>query len=197
MIVPPRLRKMMLAVHVAFSVGWPGAAACFLALAVVWPTSQDAPTVRTTSLVLAPAAWSVLVPRSLGALLTGLVSSLGTTWALLRHSWVLIKLLVNVVAAIFVVRYAQTLSQIAGVAADPTLPDDDVVVLVGTLQRASGGMVLWLGATVLSVDRPRGMTRYGSTSSVPTGTSILRCRRSSRTDARPGSMFELEVGSGR
>jgi hypothetical protein len=107
MIMPPRLRKMVLAVHVASSVGWLGAAACFLALAVVGLTSQDAPTVRTTSLVL------------------------------------------------------------------------------------------WLGATVLSVYRPHGMTRYGSASSVPTGTSILRCRRSSRTDARPGSMFELEVGSGR
>ena len=67
----------------------------------------------------------------------------------------------NVVAAIFVLRYAQTLSDIAGVAADPTVADDYFVVLVGTLQRASGGLLLLLGATVLSVCKPRGMARYG------------------------------------
>jgi hypothetical protein len=44
---------------------------------------------------MAPAAWSVLVPLSLGSLLTGLVLSLGTTWGLLRHYWVLIKLLIR------------------------------------------------------------------------------------------------------
>jgi hypothetical protein len=91
--------------------------------------------------------------------------------------------LCNVVAAIFVLRYAQTLSDIAGVAADPTVADDDFVVLVGTLQRASGGLLLLLGATVLSVCKPRGMAGTGSASSVPTGTSSVRCDRSSRTDA--------------
>jgi hypothetical protein len=90
-----RPRKVALTAHLASSVGWLGAAACFLALAVVGLTSKDAQTARATSLVMAPAAWSVLVPLSLGSLLTGLVLSLGTTWGLLRHYWVLIKLLIT------------------------------------------------------------------------------------------------------
>jgi hypothetical protein len=56
--------------------------------------------------------------------------------------------------------YAQTLSDIVGVAADPTVADGDFVLL-GTLQRASGGLLLLVVATVLAVDKPRGMTRYG------------------------------------
>jgi hypothetical protein len=95
MIMPSRLRKVALTAHLASSVGWLGAAACFLALAVVGLASKDAQTARVTSLVLAPAAWSVLVPLSLGSLLTGLVLSLGTTWGLVRHDWVLIKLLIT------------------------------------------------------------------------------------------------------
>jgi len=70
-------------------------------------------------------------------------------------------LLINAIATILVLEYAQTLSDIAGVAADPTLADDDFVVLLGALQRASGGLLLLLLATVLVVYMPRGMTRYG------------------------------------
>jgi hypothetical protein len=117
--------------------------------------------VHATSLVMAPAAWSVLVPLRLASLLTGLGLSLGTTWGLFRHYWVLLKLLINAIATILVLEYAQTLSDIAGVAADPTLADDDFVVLLGALQRASGGLLLVLLATVLAVYKPRGMTRYG------------------------------------
>jgi hypothetical protein len=95
----------------------------------------------------------------------------------------------NVVAAIFVLRYAQTLSDIAGVAADPTVADDDFVVLVGTLQRASGGLLLLLGARCCRCTSRAAWPGTGSASSVPTGTSSVRCGRSSRTDAPAKFLF--------
>jgi hypothetical protein len=78
MTMSPRLRKAALTAHVTSTVGWLGAVACFLALAVIGLTSQDAGTVRGVYLVMEPAAWSVLVPLALASLLTGLVSALGT-----------------------------------------------------------------------------------------------------------------------
>ncbi|MGH8933676.1 MAG: hypothetical protein ACRDZO_24355 [Egibacteraceae bacterium] len=90
MTMTPRLRKFALTAHATSSVGWLGAVVVFLALAVVGLTSQDAQTVRGAYLVMEPAAWFVL-PLAIASLLTGLVSSLGTTWGLFRHYWVLFK----------------------------------------------------------------------------------------------------------
>jgi hypothetical protein len=56
------LRKLTFTTHVTSSVGWLGAVIVFLALAVIALTSADEPTVRGAYLVMAPAAWFVLVP---------------------------------------------------------------------------------------------------------------------------------------
>ncbi len=76
----PRLRKIALTAHVTSSVGWLGAVAVFLALAVAGLTSQNAQTVRTAYLAMELTGRLVLVPLSLASLLTGLVQALGTGW---------------------------------------------------------------------------------------------------------------------
>ena len=107
MIMPPRLRKLALMAHVTSSVGWMGAVVAFLALAVVGSTSEDAQMVRGAYLVMEPAAWWVLVPFAFASLLTGLLMSLGTTWGLFRHYWVLFKLLINLFATVVLLEYMQ------------------------------------------------------------------------------------------
>lgn len=163
MAMPPRLRKFMLTVHVASSVGWLGAVVIFLALAVVGLTSQDAQTVRGVYLVMEPAAWFVLVPLAFASLITGLVQSLGTTWGLFRHYWVLAKLLINVFATIVLLLYMQTLSSLAGIAADATLSSSDLDMLrsPSPVLHAGVALLLLLTATTLAVFKPRGVTRYG------------------------------------
>ena len=160
MIMRPRLRKFALTAHVASSVGWLGAVVVFLALAVVGLTSQDARTVRGAYLVMEPTAWFVLVPLAFASLLTGLVQSLGSTWGLFRHYWVLFKLLINVVATIVLLTYMETFRFMAGVAADPTA-DLGVVRTSSPVLHAAAALLLLLVATVLAVYKPRGMTRYG------------------------------------
>jgi hypothetical protein len=160
MIMPPRLRKLALTAHVTSSVGWLGAVVVFLALAVVGLTSQDAQTVRGAYLVMEPAAWFVLVPSALASLLTGLVMSLGTTWGLLRHYWVLFKLLIAVFATIVLLTYMATFRHMAGVAADPGA-DLGVVRNASPVLHAALALLVLLVATVLAVYKPRGMTRYG------------------------------------
>ena len=156
----PRVRKFALTAHVASSVGWLGAIAGFLALAVVGLTSQDAQTVRGAYLVMEPAAWFVLVPLAFASLLTGLVQSLGTTWGLFRHYWVLFKLLINIVATIVLLTYMETFRFMAGVAADPSA-DLGAVRNVSPALHAGAALLLLLVATTLAVYKPRGMTRYG------------------------------------
>jgi hypothetical protein len=160
MIMNPGLRKFALTAHVASSVGWLGAVVVFLALAVVGLTSQDAQTVRGAYLVMEPAAWFVLVPLAFASLLTGIVQSLGTTWGLFRHYWVLAKLLINVVSTIVLLLYMETFSFMASVAADPSA-DLGVVRTASPALHATVALLLLLVATILAVYKPRGMTRYG------------------------------------
>jgi hypothetical protein len=160
MTMTPRLRKLALTAHLAFSVGWLGAVAAFLALAVVGLTSRDAQTVRGAYLVMEPAAWFVLVPLAFASLLTGIVQSLGTTWGLFRHYWVLFKLLITVFATIVLLIYMETFSVMAGVAADPSA-DLGVVRNASPRLHAALALLVLLVAMVLGVYKPRGMTRYG------------------------------------
>ena len=65
----PGLRKLTFTAHVTSSVGWIGAVFVFLALAVIGSTSPDERAVRGAYLLLAPAAWFVLVPLGHASLL--------------------------------------------------------------------------------------------------------------------------------
>src|SRR5687768_15529459 len=91
----PALRKFAFATHVTTSVGWVGAVLVFLTLAAIGLSSQDERTVRGSYLVMAPAAWFVLVPLAHASLFSGIALSLGTTWGLFRHYWVVLKLVLT------------------------------------------------------------------------------------------------------
>lgn len=159
----PRLRRFVLTAHITSSVGWLGAVACFLALAVAGLTSEDAQTARAAYLAMASTGWFVLVPLALATLLTGLIQALATKWGLFQHYWVVIKLLITIVATIVLLLYLQTLSYLADVAAATTSSNGDLRALrsPSPVLHAGGALLLLLTAVTLSVYKPRGMTRYG------------------------------------
>jgi hypothetical protein len=161
MIMTPRIRKVALTAHLTFSIGWIGAVAAFLPLAVVAVTGQDVQRVRAACLSMGWIVPYVVVPLAFAALLTGLVLSLGTRWGLFRHYWVLLKLLLTVVAAVVLLVQLQQIGQLAEAAADPT---SSIAVLRGasrSLVHAVGGLVVLLVVQVLGVYKPLGMTPYG------------------------------------
>src|SRR5260370_38014 len=91
MTMPPDLRKFALTVHVMVSVGWAGAVAAFLTLAVAGLVSPDIQLVRASYLAMDLTYRIMVIPLGLASLATGLVSSLATEWGLLRHYWVVVK----------------------------------------------------------------------------------------------------------
>jgi hypothetical protein len=160
MIMKPGLRKFALTAHVTSSVSWIGAVIAYLALVVATQTSQDAQTVRAAFIAMVPITWFALVPLAFASLLTGLIMSLGTPWGLFRHYWILTKLLLTVLATLVLLSYTQTVSFLAGVAADPSA---DLGRLVGGSQflHPGVGLLVLLVIVTLSVYKPRGMTPYG------------------------------------
>jgi hypothetical protein len=162
MTMTPRVRKLALTVHVSASVGWLGAVAGFLALAVAGLTSHDLQIVRAAYLAMELIAASVIVPLGLASLLSGVVQSLGTRWGLFRHYWVLFKLLITIVATIILLLHMQPISYIAGVAADGTLASGDLSRLrIQLVADAGAALLALLVTTTLAVYKPRGLTPYG------------------------------------
>jgi hypothetical protein len=163
MTMPLYLRKLVLTAHVTSSIGWLGAVASFLALAVAGLTSQDAQIVRAAYLAMELTAWFVIVPLSFASPLTGIVQSLGTTWGLFRHYWVLIKFLITVPCTIILLVHMQPIGHTARVAAETTLSGADLNGLrIRLVAEAGAALLVLLVATTLSVYKPHGVTPYGA-----------------------------------
>jgi hypothetical protein len=158
----PRLRRAALTTHVTSSVGWFGAVAGFLALAVAGVTSQDAQIVRAAYLSMHLITWFVIVPFGAAAFLTGVIQSLGTPWGLFRHYWVVTKLMLTALATLILLVHTQPIGRVAAVAAQGTLSGGDLwqlrLQLVGD---ASAALFVLFITTTLSVYKPWGMTPFG------------------------------------
>ena len=158
----PRIRKFALTAHIAFSIGWLGAVAGFLALAIAGLTSHDAQRVRAAYLAMELTAWFVIVPLAFASLLTGIVQALGTAWGLFRHYWVLAKLALTVFATMVLLLKMKLIGYVAGVAAGTTLSGADLRALrIQLVVHAAGGLLVLLAVTALSVFKPWGLTAYG------------------------------------
>jgi hypothetical protein len=160
--MPPRLRKLALTAHVTTSVGWLGAVAAFLALAVAGLSSDDKATVRGAYVATEVVTWAVIVPLCLASLLSGIVQSLGTAWGLVRHWWVLIKLALTVVATALLLLHTQPIGHLRAVAvAGNGFAADLDGMRVQLVVDAAAALAVLLGTTVLAVLKPRGVTRWG------------------------------------
>ena len=162
MLMTSSVRKLALTTHVTSSVGWFGAVASFLVLAIVGVTSQNAQTVRMAYIAMELVTWGVIVPFSLATLLTGIVQSLGTTWGLFRYYWIVAKLALTILATIILLVHTQPIGRVAALAAERVLSSADLHQLrIQLIADAGAAMVALLVATTLSVYKPWGLTSYG------------------------------------
>jgi len=162
MIISAGLRRIVLLAHVATSVGWFGAVAAFLALAVAGMTSQAPQMVRGAYLAMELTTWIVIVPLAFASLLTGVVASLGTRWGLFRYYWVLIKLLLTTFATVILMVHTQPVDLLAAAAAKTAAFGPDLQGQQRLMVIASGAaLAALLLLTGLSVYKPPGLTRYG------------------------------------
>ena len=159
----PRLRKLLLTAHVTFAVGWFGAVAAFLALAIVGFAGRDAQLGRAAYLAMDLIAWFVIVPLCFASLLTGLVQALGSQWGLFRHYWILAKLFLTLLATIVLLLKMNQISDLAAAAAETVFSVADYAKVRKSLMvHAGGGLLVLLAATTLAVYKPQGMTRFAA-----------------------------------
>jgi len=160
----PTLRKLGLSLHVVLSVGWLGAVTTFVALALA-SSSDDPALARGAYLTMDVVGRAVLVPLSVGALVSGVIQSLGTKWGLFRHYWVVVKLVLTAFAtAALFVHQSTAIAEAARLAADWTAP----LLQSGRLRElrnqlvadSSIAVVLLLGISLISFYKPWGVLGY-------------------------------------
>jgi len=157
------LRKLLLTLHVTLSIGWIGAVAAFLALAISGLTSEPEQAVRSAYLSMDLIGWRIIVPLCVASLLSGLVQALGTPWGVFRHWWVVLKLSVTVVLTALLMVHLQPTRRLAAVAAQSLITGPELHQLQMQLATdAAAAIVALLAAVTLAVYKPLGVTLRGA-----------------------------------
>ena len=158
----PSVRKLALTFHVASSIGWLGAVVGFLVLSIAGYLSEDTASVQAAAIAMNLTGWFALVPLALASLVSGFVQSLGTTWGLWRHYWVVIKLFITIPATALLLLHMQPISALADLASNAALTaGDHPGVRFQFVIQAAGALAALLVATVLSIYKPKGVTARG------------------------------------
>lgn len=158
----PRLSKGMLTAHVTFSVGWFGTIAAFLALSIVGLTGTGQ-VVTSCYIAMNIIAWLIILPFCLCSLLTGVIQSLGTHWGLFKHSWIVVKLILTLIATILLLLHMQPISHLGKVAWETILSSSDLRGMrIQLIADAGAAMFVLLITTSVSVYKPWGQIQFGS-----------------------------------
>jgi hypothetical protein len=159
MAMQPAFCKVVLTAHVVTSVAFPGAVAAFLVLDLAGMT--DSPLSVATANAMALVGWYAIIPLAIATVLIGVGSSLGTRWGLLRHYWVLVKIVITLPATFLLFLHMQLVDRLAESAAEGISAGDLLATRLQLAIYAVAGIVLLTVATGLSVYKPRGLTPYG------------------------------------
>ena len=164
--MPRWIRKLVLTIHVVVSVGWIGIEAGLLALGLTGLYTRDPEVLRAAYIAIGLFGGIFVVPVSIGALVTGVLLSVGTPWGLFRHYWIVAKFVVTVAlvaGGIFVLnqKLQEAAVRVFGVPIN-TLTSADVGTLrFQIIAAVSVALLLLVAATTLSVYKPWGKTWFG------------------------------------
>lgn len=161
-LMPPRVRKIVLTLHVITSVGWLGVDFAMLTLGILGFTASDLETMRESYVTMERFGEILVIPAGLGAVLTGMALALCTPWGLIRYKWVLTKLIVALAAvalAVFALPIQLHNAASLVTAAHPTTH----IGFVGNTLVIAPSLALCLYSTnvVISIFKPWGKTSYG------------------------------------
>ena len=161
MILPPPWRKLVLWTHVTTSVGFAGAVAGFLALAIAGLSTSDPALAGAVYPAMSVMTWTVILPLAASSLIVGIVQSVGTPWGLVRYYWVIVKLVLTAIACVILLLQLDAIDLLARMALAgqlSALPGPRFSMVL----HSAGGLVVLLAAIGLSIYKPRGMTGYGA-----------------------------------
>jgi len=152
-------RKLLLLTHISTSVGLVGAVAGFFVLAAAGLGGS------TSGQTVYPAmdliTQYLIVPLAVATLTLGTLQSVVTPWGLIRHYWVLIKLILTVLIVVVLWLQLTNIRLLASLPAETLLSAEWATAKFSMVLHSGGGLIVLLGATILSIYKPVGLTRFG------------------------------------
>lgn len=164
-------RRVLFSLHVALSVGWLGASMVMLTLAIAARVGQPGESARSGYWAMHLLAEALLIPLSLTVLTVGVLLAAITPWGLLRHRWVLVKL---VGTSLAVVLSLFALPAMTGIAYRDSIHGNlAAMASAGTRLIIAGSVsvALFLSLTAISVFKPWGRTSRGRRRGTPAAAS--------------------------
>jgi hypothetical protein len=150
--LPPRWRKLVLTVHVITAVAWLGVDLTMLTFGIAGLAGADPDLVYPAQSLIGRVLFT---PLSALVWLIGVVNALLTPWGLVKHWWVLVKLLLTTLMLCLVVfSLYPALSDAGTLAGD--LPSRDRINMVVAPSVSSTLLII---ATALSTYKPWGRVR--------------------------------------
>jgi hypothetical protein len=148
----PRWRKAVLTLHVVTAVGWLGVDLVLLTFGIVGLTGADPDLVYPAQSLIGRLLFT---PLSVLVWLIGVVNAIFTPWRLLKHWWVVVKLLLTTLMLVLVLFLLYPgLTEAGELAADLPRPDQINMVVAPSVSTS-----LLIFATVLSTYKPWGRVR--------------------------------------
>ncbi|HZS21367.1 MAG TPA: hypothetical protein VFA63_10305 [Pseudonocardiaceae bacterium] len=144
-----RPRAIVRAVHVLASIGWFGLVVVMLVLSAAALTTDGGPSPHFPYQLMDQIASPMIPITAVATLVTGVALSVATPWGLLRHWWIVVKLVLTL--AVIMTGASLTGSWILQASAGPTTPAR--WLLVGG---AAVHLLMLASAMIISVDKPWG-----------------------------------------
>lgn len=163
LIMSPKLNRAMLTTHITVSVGWFGAVAVFIALAITGIASANMQLARSSYIAMELSGWFVIVPFCIASLVTGIIQALGTKWGLLKHYWIVVKLILTLFATVALLLHMKPIGDLSLAASSNVdftnaLPDLKLQIVAN----AGAAFLLLLAIITISVFKPWGKTKWAS-----------------------------------
>lgn len=159
----PGKRKLWVMLHVGLSVSWLGIAVSIVVLSTVSYTTENAGLRHGAYELMHVFDLFIVIPTMMLSIITGLVISLGSKWGLVKHWWVLLKLVIALGIPAVAIVESQWVQELAERTLDPAAePGGTGLALMICMIVFSAA--LWT-ATYLSVFKPGGKTSWGKRTS--------------------------------
>ena len=158
-------RRWWLIVHIISSVSWLGISIAMLTLAITAKLG-DADIKGYAYWTMHLLVSRLVIPAALISLLSGVVVGLTTPWGLVKHTWVLVKLVLTLVTTVlttFLLRPAINQAYEHSVPRVALSADDLERVGISLISAGIVSTSIYTFAAILSVLKPWGRTPWGRT----------------------------------
>lgn len=155
------IRKLTLTSHLIFSIGWLGAVAVFIALAITGLTTKDFTIARSMYISLEICTLYIIIPFCIASFLTGIIQAVGTKWGLFKHYWIIIKLFLTFAMTILLFLHLKPISLLSSTAIDSSFTNTgEAIGLIDIIKKAGAALFVLIAIVGISIYKPWGTTKY-------------------------------------